>query len=112
MELFMASSAWRRASFTAEITRSCSISTSSGSTASGLTVRAVSSFLPDTVACTTPPPTEAVKLAFSTASCAAAISCCIFSSFCCICCWRMALPPPEKPPRALYPFAIAVYPPY
>ena len=54
MELFMASSAWRRASFTAEITRSCSISTSSGSTASGLTVRAVSSFLPDTVACTTP----------------------------------------------------------
>ena len=61
-----------------------------------------------TVRCTC----DRTKDTATTASCAAAISCCIFSSFCCICCWRMALPPPEKPPRALYPFAIAEYPPY
>lgn len=40
----MVSAAWRSASFTAAITRSCSISTSSGSTASGLMVSASSLF--------------------------------------------------------------------
>ena len=55
----MASSAWRSASLTAETTRSCSISTSSGSTASGLMETERTSFLPFTTASTTPPPTLA-----------------------------------------------------
>ena len=46
----------RSASFTAAIIRSWSISTSSGSTASGSMVRLVSSCLPLTTALTTPPP--------------------------------------------------------
>ena len=103
----MASSAWRSASLTAEITRSCSISTSSESTASGLMVREVSSFLPETTAVTTPPPTEAVNCACSTSSCALAMSCCIFMIFCCICACCCIIPaPPVKPLRALYPLAM------
>ena len=66
MRLLIASSACRSASLTAEITRSCSISTSSGSTASGLMVSAVISFLPFAAALTAPPPTLAVKVASST----------------------------------------------
>ena len=45
MRLLIASSACRSASLTAEITRSCSISTSSGSPASGLQVSAVLSYM-------------------------------------------------------------------
>ena len=41
-------STWRIASFTADMIRSCSISTSSGSTASGEIVSDVISFLPET----------------------------------------------------------------
>ena len=66
MRLLIASSACRSASLTAEITRSCSISTSSGSTASGLMVSAVIYFLPFASALTAPPPTLAVKVASST----------------------------------------------
>ena len=99
MELFMASSACRSASFTAEMTRSCNISASSGSMTSGLMVSLVSSFLPVTTAVTAPPPTEAVNSVFSTSSCAFAISCCIFSSFCCICACCCIIPaPPVKSP--------------
>ena len=82
MALSMASPAWRRASLTAETTRSWSISTSSGSTASGLMVRAVSSFLPLATASTAPPPTLAVKVRFSTSVWAAFMASCIWA----ICC--------------------------
>ena len=109
MELLMASSAWRSASLTAPTTRSCSISTSSGSTTSGFSTRAVSSFLPLTVACTAPPPTLAVKVWLSTLSWALAISSCIFMMRCCIICCFIIWPwPPPKPPLALYPFAIVI----
>ena len=94
----MASSAWRRASLTAEITRSCSISTSSGSTASGLMLMAVTTFLPLTVAVTTPPPTVAVNSLASTSSWARFMASCIS-------CWRWApvgrMLPLENPRRAL-----------
>ena len=69
--------------------------------------RAVSCFLPDTVACTAPPPTEAVKLLSSTFFWALSISCCILASFCCICCcWRIIPALPPNPLRALYPLAM------
>ena len=53
-------SAARRASFTAATIMSWSISTSSGSTASGSMTTSLTSRLPVTVADTTPPPAAAV----------------------------------------------------
>ena len=108
MPLFMASSAWRRASFTAETTMSWSISASSGFSASGAMASSSSSFLPLTTAFTVPPPTEAVNWLLSTSSWALAISCCIFKIFCCIwACWRIMFPPPKPPiPLGNPPFAI------
>lgn len=50
------STAWRRASLTAAVIRSDSISTSSGSTTSGLISSRTTSRLPLTVADTAPPP--------------------------------------------------------
>ena len=71
-------SAFRMASFTAAMTISWSISTSSGSTASGSMASLSSSCLPLTVADTTPPPAAAVYSFVSISACIFSISCCIF----------------------------------
>ena len=96
------------AELTAAMTMSCSISTSSGSTASGSIVSVMSSRLPLTSAVTTPPPAEAEYVLASSSSCIFSMSCCIF----CACFIRslclmpppILIPPPKLPP--LYPFAI------
>ena len=75
LEVFSASA---RAAFTAAMIISCSISTSSGSTASGSMVRAVTCLLPLTDAVTAPPPAEADYVLLSSSSWVFIISSCIF----------------------------------
>ena len=78
MDWLEASSALRMASLTAAMTISCSISTSSGSTASGSMLRRSSSCLPLTAAVTMPPPAVASYSLVSISCCILSISCCIF----------------------------------
>ena len=96
-------SAARMASFTAATIMSWSISTSSGSTASGSMVRFFSSCLPFTVADTTPPPALA-SYSFSCSSCCIRIiSCCIFWACLSIFMFTPPIPAIPRPPK---PFAI------
>ena len=96
------------ASLTAATIRSCSISTSSGSTACGSRVIDCSSFLPVTTTLTTPPPAVPVNVRACSSSCACCIWACIFCTFCSMPC---ILPNPPMPGNPLIPLLMFV-PPY
>src|SRR4051794_19421455 len=82
MVVAASSSAARLASCRAATTRSCSVSRSSGSTAAGAMVTAVTSPLPVMVTDTRPPPAVPVTSVRASCSCAATSCCCI-----CCACW-------------------------
>ena len=88
----------RTASLTAAMIMSCSISTSSGSRASGSMVRLTSSISPLTVTLTMPPPAEASTVWDLRFSCAAASCSCILRACFIICC--MFIPAMMAPLRA------------
>lgn len=88
----------RTASLTAAMIMSCSISTSSGSSASGSMVRLTSSISPLTVTLTMPPPAEASTVWDLRFSCAAASCSCILRACFIICC--MFIPAMMAPLRA------------
>ena len=83
--LLCSSIAWRSASLTAARTMSWSISTSSGSTASGSIASDLSSMSPVITTLTMPPPADASIRSSLSFSCAAIMSSCIFCA-----CWSRA----------------------
>ena len=87
--IFVAASSWaeRIASLTAAWTMSCSMSTSSGSTASGSIVSSLSSRSPLILTVTMPPPALASTTSFVSSSWALAMSACIFWT--CFIIWLM-----------------------
>src|SRR4051794_32628629 len=97
--------AWSTAWLTAAVIMSCSISTSSGSTASGSILISLTTRSPDTLTVTMPPPADAVTSSSLSCSCAAIMSCCIFWTCLSICCmfgWGIRSLPSRRrrsPPR-------------